>query len=224
MSSVKFILITISLMVTIVFSQNTEKYGYKYIQGVNEYVEGYLLVELSQNYVDFPLEVYAAYISFDSSDMTIDSVIYQEFKTNKNKYCRIKKKEYAVKLENIDKYKSGISKRINVNFSTEIIELFKKYGVFYFERSYKTFSPQDTIPHYRTYPKNRTRKRKGYSKKEETIPVTEETNKKTILVKEKNANRSLIIKFNNKMDAKTFVKELKKVNGIEDAQVNEIVQ
>lgn len=160
-----------------------------------DYFEGTLHVYVTSNFFDFPLESYATYVSIENdSKIKMDSIVINQFRPG----TRIIEFEKVVEYAPVLAKNSGLSKDPKINFNKDIISLFKKYGVYYIARGIKSFSPQDTIPHY-----IKTR-RKG-----------------RVLTQSRNFNKSLVIKFSEKSRTKEFADELRLLKGIEQVQLDE---
>lgn len=164
-----------------------------------KYVEGELLIGVPDGALNFPLDVYAGYVSYSkcNDSITIDSLVYMTFKPG----TRTINSENILTPVALKSLKPDLSDNISMNFGKEIIEIFKKYGVFYIKRGVKAFAPSDTIPHYIT-------SRRG----------------KKVLTKSYNFNKSLVIKFDKKYDIKKIAAELKGIKDVSNAQPNAIAE
>lgn len=157
-----------------------------------KYGDGQLLLYIKTNIFDFPLEVYGAYISIENNKVTIDSVVYQEFKSG----TRHPIKRQIIPFSKFKTKHPQISPKIKLQLPSKLISLFKKYGVYYIERLGPTFAPQDTLPH-------KVLTRYGWKK-----------------MKSRNYNKKLFIKFNKKSSVIEFCNELKKLKFIDNATPN----
>lgn len=163
----------------------------------NNFIAGELFIYLEGNYFDFPLEAYAAHVSFDSNEIVImDSIIINHIRPG----TKIIETEEIVSYKTLSSDHPNIYNKIRLNFNKNIVSLFKQYGVYYISRGIKSFSPQDTLPHY-----IQTR-RKG-----------------KVLRSRPNYNKSLIIKFKNISKTNEFAEELIKIKGIRKVQLHEKV-
>jgi hypothetical protein len=156
-----------------------------------KYVAGQIMLTVPDSYVELPLEIYGAYISFNESDTSIkiDKVLYLTFKPNSR---RIEKEEPINYDSLLIKY-SSIAGKVKFNFSKGILKLFKKYHVTLVRRIIKTFSPADTLLH----------------------PVQTRLGEK--LVKSRNYNNLLAIEFSKQFDAKDVAEDFKKLKDISKA-------
>ncbi len=164
-----------------------------------EYIPGELFLKLTNNEFNLPLEIYGVKVSFSDANselMNIDSLKTIEFKPN----SRVIVQEHTYEYNSFREKSPEITKKAHVQFSKNIIQLFKKYAVYFIRRRAKTFSPTDTLEHIITS------RRQG--------------SKKT---KSPNYNKSLFIKFNEKTKTKEFLEELKKLKSISNAQLSEKV-
>ncbi len=182
----KFILIFICLLI---FAQ-----GQSFAQQRDcAYAPGKISLDVPDGCFDFPLEVFGAYISFEkrSDNLKIDSLIYSYFKPN----SRVIEREKVLSTASALKTFPRLNDKLKLNFSKEILGLFRKYSVKFIKRNFKTFSPQDTIPHP-------VRGRNGTEK----------------LITRSNLNKYLIIEFDPSFDAKKVADDFKRLEDVLDAR------
>jgi hypothetical protein len=161
-----------------------------------DYVQGELKVTLNDNLFDFPLDVYAAYISFSDvlPEIILDSVVTLVFKPK----SRFIKQENIVSFEYLSKNDPELSSQLNIYFPIEFIESLKTIDAYWVGRSFKSFSWSDTLLH----------------------PI--HTRMGTKLIKSPNFGKSITIKYKAKIDAVKISRELKNLSCIHDAYVNQI--
>jgi hypothetical protein len=128
--------------------------------------------------------------------MKMDSLVINQFRPG----TEIIESEKVVKYDPAALKEAGLSKKPAMSFSKEMISLFKKYGVYYISRGVRSFSLQDTLPHYKTT------KRKG-----------------RFLTQRTNYNKSLTIKFTEKSSTEKFAKLLSRLKGVRRVGLNEKV-
>lgn len=159
-----------------------------------KYVPGQILIHTPKAFVNLPQEVYGLFISYQNltDSIQIEDVMYQLFRPGN----RTIKQRIKIDYETFKEEFPEIENHIKISFSNEIIKLFKKYNVRYFERLNKTFTLRDTIPHFIS----------GRGKRK--------------LVKSDNENKTLIIYFDNQHDVKRVVEEFEKSNDISSAYPN----
>ncbi len=194
----KFIkIILIIVVVSLNFFSNS-------ISQQQDYVQGELFVALNDNLFDFPLNVYAAYISFSDvlPEIILDSVVTLVFKPR----SRFIEQENIVSFEYLSKNDPEISSQLNIYFPVEFIESLKAIDAYWVGRSHKTFSWSDTLLHPITMKRH---------------PVHGRI--RTKLIKGHNLGKYLTIKYNAKRDALEISRELKKLSCIHDAYVNQIL-
>ena len=190
----RFLLILLIFLLNNLFSQS-KYYGKSEI----EYIPGELFVKLTYDEFKLPLEIYGIKVSFsdvNSDLMRIDSVVTMNFKPN----SRVIASEKTYELKSYSQKEPEIINRTQIRFNKNIVELFKKYGVFFIRRRAKTFSPADTLEHFINS------RRKGLVK-----------------IKSPNYIKSLFIKFTKKSKTKEFLKELKNLGSVSHAQLSEKV-
>ena len=166
----------------------------KAIMRDEKYVVGQIMLTVPDSYVELPLEIYGAYISFNESDTSIkiDKVLYLTFKPNSR---RIEKEE-TINYDSLLIKHPSIAGKVKFNFSRAMIELLKKYYVRLIKRTSKTFSPSDTSLH----------------------PVQTRLGEK--LIKSPNYNKYLLIEFSKEFDAKNVAEDFKKLKDISEALPN----
>jgi hypothetical protein len=184
------------LVVSLTFLSNS-------ISRQQDYVQGELFVTLNDNLFDFPIDVYAAYISFSDvlPKIILDSVVTLVFKPR----SRIVEQENIISFEYLSKNNPELSSQLNIHFPIEFIELLKTIDAYWIGRSIKAFSWSDSLLH----------------------PVTTKMHPirgriRTKQIKSPNFGKYLTIKYKAKMDALEICKELKNLSCIHDAYVNQI--
>jgi hypothetical protein len=214
MRFVTFLIVNIFLLFTSSYSQE--------LLPSRDYVKGEVLLTTHQNVFDFPLEVYGAYISIVGNRVFIDSVIYSEFKEN----TRVIKNETIIPFPQFKKEDRRVAKKNHLKLNKELLNAFKTYGVYYIERCYKAFSPDDTLKQYsRRDLYNQRYKHLFPNHYDSTIDhsrkVFGDTDK---ILKTENANKELSIKFNPKFDVLKVVDQLKKLKSVKYVIQNAIVK
>ena len=158
----------------------------------NSYEKGELLLFLNTDLFNFPLEVYGAYFSYQNNTVSVDSFVLQHFKPD----TRVRVKEEIISEQSLLQHYPGIRDNIKFTFPAELVNLFKKYEVYYVARLAHCFSPSDTIPHYINTIKGRK------------------------LHKSENDNLNLVIKFNEKFEPLKVAEELNKLEFVKAAEPN----
>ncbi len=192
----KFIkIILIIVVVSLTFFSNS-------ISQQLDYVQGELVVTLNDNLFDFPLDVYAAYISFSDvlPEIILDSVVTLVFKPR----SRFIEQENIVSFEYLSKNDPELSSQLNIYFPIEFIESLKTIDAYWIGRSVKSFSWSDTLLHPVTMKRH---------------PVHGRI--RTNLIKSPNFGKYLIIKYKAKRDALEISRELNNLSCIKNSQVNE---
>ena len=162
-------------------------------------VQGRAYLYVKSRFVEFPREIYGLAISFPekSVQVKVDSVYFLNFYGPK----RHDYKDEHILKNSFMKQHSPIYDRVQLNFSRDLIELFKRYGVYSIERVYKPYLSSDTIP-------------QPHVKRDGT----------TIMYTGKNENTFLLVKFDPAKNVYDFIGDVQKINGIERAEVVSIVK
>lgn len=159
-----------------------------------KYVAGQILLTVPDSYVEFPLEIYGAYISFGKSDsiIQIERILFLALKPGSRRI----EKERILDYDSLLSINPSIQEKVQLNFSNNILRLFKKYRVTVVKRISKVFSPLDTIPH---------------------IIYRQGSN---ALATSPNYNKYLIIEFSKDFDAKVVAEDFIKLKDISEALPN----
>jgi len=140
----------------------------------------------------FPLEVYAAYLSYTEdleNKINIDRFVVQTFSGPES---RRSIREDTLSRTDLHTLKPELFEKIGLYLTDDIISLFKEHGVYFIRRGVSAFSPSDTIPRN----------------------IKNLVTGKDMLVKSENQNKSLIIRFDEKVDVVRFAEKLNKLKCI----------
>ncbi len=151
----------------------------------SEPAPGRIRVEVPDGFFDFPLEVYGAIISVENSEIKLDTALYLDFKHDDYRSIKEIRK---IPIEHLAEMQKGLKEKLKLSLPQDFIQLIKKYNVYKIERTVKTFSPLDTIPH----------------------PFVRRDGQ-TIYERRANYNKYLMIYFDEKFDPKVVAEEFLKL-------------
>ena len=159
-----------------------------------EYVPGMVFVSLKYNWFKFPSEVYGAFISFQDDTTTIE-IDSLRLIAGSSLYVD----GDVVSYEEYSTSNPEILSKIDISFNGAFINELKQIDAYYIARNPRRFSPADTLPHYIS------------------------TRRGPKLIKSRNSNLSLVIKFNADVDPMKVAERFKKLNCVKYSVPNQIV-
>ena len=181
-------------------------------------IKGEVMFSIYQEMFDFPLEVYGAYIHVHDRQVTIDSVVYLTFR---DEYRNIKNEQVIAYDVFKDQY-PDIAQKIHLNLSKPLVNFFERYGVYFIKRSYKTFSPIDTLK--RISRRELFNRRFKYLFPELYNDTTDYSLKvfgpEDKILTTENANKYLLVKFNPDFDVQEVMKNLKQLDCVKSVNPN----
>ena len=157
-----------------------------------QYLTGSILDRFKITLFTLPREVYGVYISFNDHNVVIDSFSVRNLEPDST----IINNESIMTPEVLNQTNTALYQYIKQNIPPDLLDLFKKYKVYYLCRSDKNFSPSDTLPHF-------INTIKGPKK-----------------VVSENKNKILWISFDPKMSVIEFRKELEKTGRVIETGLN----
>jgi len=156
----------------------------------DDIIPGEMILYTSCDIFKFPLKYSGAYISFPTdSTIQIDSLIFLIFSSDskyESPYQRKIAKREIRSIEKIEGNNSDEIDRIYTDISKHLISIFGRYRVNFIKRLHDNFSYKDTVPRLWWNPRRSD----------------------SILVKDMNQNRHLLIKYDPKQDVQKLAKEL----------------
>ena len=162
---------------------------------LQNFAPGQALVYLKSDLFDMPLTCYGVYVSFpDKKTMKVEKYLTVDLRPDSREIVD----EDTLTPKQMQERKPEVREKISISFPDEMISLFKKYKVYEIKRQGKVYESKD-------------------SEGREIM-----THKGVRTLKMPKLNQALVVYFDAEISVKEFIKEIKKLDSVEDAQINEI--